>query len=56
MSDSLRKGFGEQAQEKLTPQSQKSTGDVISENVSGAADKVAGTVQPSKFHLHLLAN
>ncbi|KAG9205335.1 hypothetical protein G6514_008914 [Epicoccum nigrum] len=46
MSDNLRKGLGEQASEKLTPDSQKSTTDKIGENVSGAADKVAGSVQP----------
>jgi flagellar hook-basal body complex protein FliE len=46
MSDSLRKGFGEQAQEKITPDSQKSTTDKIGENVSGATDKVVGAVQP----------
>lgn len=43
-----RKGFGEQAQEKLTPQSQKSTTEVISENVTGAGDKIASAVQPSR--------
>ena len=43
-----RKGFGEQVQEKVTPQSQKSTGQVVSENVSGFGDKIAGAVQPSK--------
>ena len=47
MSDAARKGFGEQAQEKLTPQSQKSTGQVIGENLTGAGDKVAAAVQPS---------
>ncbi|KAH7336163.1 putative 12 kDa heat shock protein [Rhexocercosporidium sp. MPI-PUGE-AT-0058] len=47
MSDAARKGFGEQAQEKLTPQSQKSTGQVIGENLSGAGDKVASAVQPN---------
>jgi len=43
-----RKGLGEQAGEKLTPQSQKSTGQVVSENVSSTSDKIAGAVQPSK--------
>merc|ERR1711964_952350 len=47
MSDAARKGFGEQAQEKLTPQSQKSIGQVIGENLTGAGDKVAAAVQPS---------
>ena len=46
MSDLGRKGLGEQAQEKLTPQSQKSTTDKATENVSGIGDKIAGSVQP----------
>lgn len=45
---SRRKGLGEQAQEKITPDSQKSTTDKIGENVSGATDKVAGALQPGK--------
>jgi len=44
----MRKGLGEQAEEKVTPQSQKSTGQVLSENVTGAGDKVAGAFQPSE--------
>ncbi|THV45981.1 hypothetical protein BGAL_0430g00060 [Botrytis galanthina] len=47
MSDSLRKGVGEQVSEKVTPDSQKSTTTKIGENISGGADKVAGAVQPS---------
>jgi hypothetical protein len=43
-----RKGFGEQVQEKVTPQSEKSTGDKISETATGAYDQVAGAVQPGK--------
>lgn len=54
MSDSMRKGLGEQAQEKITPDSQKSTGSKISENVTGAGDKLAGAVQPSKPALQQL--
>jgi len=46
MSDNARKGLGEQVGEKVTPQSQKSYTQVASENISGAADKVAGAVQP----------
>lgn len=46
MSDNLRKGLGEQASEKITPDSQKSTTQKASENVSGFGDKVAGAVQP----------
>ncbi|KAF1929221.1 uncharacterized protein M421DRAFT_419741 [Didymella exigua CBS 183.55] len=46
MSDNLRKGLGEQASEKMTPDSQKSTLDKVGENVSGAGDRIAGAVQP----------
>ncbi|OAL49908.1 hypothetical protein IQ07DRAFT_567372 [Pyrenochaeta sp. DS3sAY3a] len=46
MSDNLRKGLGEQAQEKITPDSQKSTLDKASESLTGAGDRIAGTVQP----------
>lgn len=51
MSDIGRKGLGEQASEKVTPQSQKSTFQVASENVTGAGDKIKGAVQPSKNSL-----
>ena len=46
MSDLGRKGLGDQAAEKLTPDSQKSTGQKASENVTGLGDKVASAVQP----------
>ncbi|CAA9959932.1 hypothetical protein CFE70_003373 [Pyrenophora teres f. teres 0-1] len=46
MSDSMRKGLGEQAQEKMTPDSQKSTMDKASESLTGAGDRIAGTMQP----------
>ncbi|KAL1792940.1 hypothetical protein ACET3X_009447 [Alternaria dauci] len=46
MSDNLRKGLGEQASEKITPDSQKSTTQKASENVSGLGDRIAGAVQP----------
>jgi hypothetical protein len=46
MSDALRKGLGEQASEKLTPDSQKSTSQKAGENLSGAGDRIAGAVQP----------
>ncbi|KAF1830469.1 hypothetical protein BDW02DRAFT_572998 [Decorospora gaudefroyi] len=46
MSDSMRKGLGEQASEKVTPDSQKSTSQKASENVTGAGDRIAGAVQP----------
>ncbi|KAF7898533.1 hypothetical protein EAF00_004979 [Botryotinia globosa] len=47
MSDSLRKGVGEQVSEKVTPDSQKSTTTKIGENISGGVDKAAGAAQPS---------
>ncbi|RDL36485.1 uncharacterized protein BP5553_05837 [Venustampulla echinocandica] len=47
MSDSLRKGLGDQVSEKITPDSRKSYAQQASENLSSTADKVAGTVQPS---------
>ncbi|KAL1922013.1 uncharacterized protein VTP21DRAFT_10655 [Calcarisporiella thermophila] len=46
MSDTGRKGFMEQAKEKMTPEDQKSTGQKISESVSGAADRMAAGVTP----------
>ncbi|KAF1851734.1 uncharacterized protein K460DRAFT_362480 [Cucurbitaria berberidis CBS 394.84] len=46
MSDNLRKGLGEQASEKITPDSQKSTLDKAGESVTGAGDRIAGAVQP----------
>merc|ERR1711974_292066 len=46
MSDNLRKGLGEQASEKMTPDSQKSTTEKASESLTGAGDRVAGMVQP----------
>lgn len=46
MSDQGRKGVLDQAQEKITPDSQKSTLDKASESVSGAYDRAAGAVQP----------
>ncbi|KAF2131184.1 hypothetical protein P153DRAFT_287507 [Dothidotthia symphoricarpi CBS 119687] len=46
MSDIGRKGLGEQAQEKITPDSQKSTMDKAGESLSGAGDRVASAVQP----------
>jgi len=46
MSDTGRKPLTDQAQEKLTPDSQKSTADQAKEGVSNTADSVAGLVQP----------
>ncbi|KAH7122298.1 chaperone/heat shock protein-like protein Hsp12 [Dendryphion nanum] len=47
MSDLGRKSLGDQAQEKITPDSQKSTLDQAKEGVTGAYDRAAGSVQPS---------
>ena len=41
-----RKDFSDKAQEKLTPESQKSVTDKASESVTGAYDKAASAVQP----------
>ncbi|KAL2042702.1 hypothetical protein N7G274_004461 [Stereocaulon virgatum] len=46
MSDAARKDFTDKAQEKLTPESQKSTLDKAKEGVTNAGDSVAGAVQP----------
>ena len=46
MSDLGRKGLGEQAKEKVTPDSQKSTLDKAGESVTGLGDKAASAVQP----------
>jgi len=46
MSDTGRKGLGEQVSEKVTPDSQKSFTDKASENLSGTYDKAAGALQP----------
>ncbi|KAF2257136.1 hypothetical protein BU26DRAFT_513844 [Trematosphaeria pertusa] len=46
MSDIGRKGLGEQAKEKATPDSQKSTLDQAKEGASGVYDRAAGAVQP----------
>ncbi|KAL9037799.1 MAG: hypothetical protein Q9214_005544, partial [Letrouitia sp. 1 TL-2023] len=41
-----RKGIGDQVQEKLTPDSQKSTTEQASEKATTAGDKVAASLQP----------
>ncbi|KAK0507365.1 hypothetical protein JMJ35_010403 [Cladonia borealis] len=46
MSDEARKDFTSKAQEKLTPESEKSTLDKAKEGVTNAGDQVAGAVQP----------
>uniref|UniRef100_A0A0D6R811 Uncharacterized protein n=1 Tax=Araucaria cunninghamii TaxID=56994 RepID=A0A0D6R811_ARACU len=46
MSDDMRKGVTDKAQEKLTPESEKSYLDKAKEGATGAADSVAGAVQP----------
>lgn len=49
LTDYRRKDLGEQAKEKITPDSQKSTLDKASESVTGAGDKLASAVQPGKL-------
>ncbi len=44
---SRRKGFGEQAKEKVTPDSQKTYAQKASETATGVVDNVAATIQPS---------
>ncbi|CCX30425.1 putative chaperone/heat shock protein Hsp12 [Pyronema domesticum] len=46
MSDSLRKPFSDRVEEKITPDSSKSTVDKAKENVTTAADRFAGEMQP----------
>ena len=43
-----RKDLTDKAQEKITPESEKSVLDKAKEGVTDAGDKVASTVQPSK--------
>ena len=49
LTSDRRKGLGEQIGEKAKPESQKPYTEVASENLSGAADKIAGAVQPGRF-------
>ncbi|KAF2258247.1 chaperone/heat shock protein-like protein Hsp12 [Lojkania enalia] len=48
MSDFGRKGLGDQVQEKVTPDSQKSTLDQAKEGITGAYDRAAGSFQPEE--------
>lgn len=41
-----RKGLSEQAQEKVTPDSQKSTFEQAKEGVTGLGDRATGAIQP----------
>lgn len=43
-----RKDLTDKAQEKITPESEKSVFDKAKEGVTDAGDKVASTVQPSE--------
>ena len=47
--DFRRKDLTDKAQEKITPESEKSVLDKAKEGVTDAGDKVASTVQPSKI-------
>ena len=46
MSDAFRKDFSTKAEEKMTPDSSKSTLDKTKEGLTGAGDKVARGAQP----------
>ncbi|KAH0543200.1 hypothetical protein FGG08_002461 [Glutinoglossum americanum] len=46
MTDAGRKSATDQIQEKVTPDSQKSTFSKVSESISGTADNFASSVQP----------
>ncbi|KAH8430688.1 heat shock 9/12 family protein [Aspergillus melleus] len=48
MSDTGRKDFSTKAQEKLTPESQKSTADKISETFTDTSDRIFGAGQPNQ--------
>ena len=43
-----RKDFTEKAQEKMTPESEKSVLDKAKEGVTDTGDKLAGNLEPSK--------
>ncbi|KAI5855236.1 heat shock protein 9/12-domain-containing protein [Tricharina praecox] len=45
MSDNMRKDFSDRAQEKVTPDSSKSTMDKAKESVTDTADRAAGELQ-----------
>ncbi|KAI5821142.1 heat shock protein 9/12-domain-containing protein [Pyronema omphalodes] len=46
MSDSLRKPFSDRVEEKITPDSSKSTIDKAKENITTTADRAVGEMQP----------
>ncbi|CAO2656297.1 Nn.00g051000.m01.CDS01 [Neocucurbitaria sp. VM-36] len=46
MSDAFRKDFSTKAEEKMTPDSSKSTLDKTKESLTGAGDKAARGAQP----------
>ena len=46
MSDSNRKDFSTQLSEKMTPDSQKTTGEKIKETVTGVTDRVKAALTP----------
>ncbi|GAB7360048.1 hypothetical protein MBLNU230_g7570t1 [Neophaeotheca triangularis] len=47
MSDAMRESMGDKAKSNLKPDSEKSYAEKGSEQLKGAADSVAGSVQPS---------
>ncbi|MCJ1240066.1 hypothetical protein MMC14_008066 [Varicellaria rhodocarpa] len=48
MSDTGRKDVTDQVAQKVTPESQKSTLDKLSDTATSAGDKVVGAVQPNE--------
>ncbi|KAF8543062.1 heat shock protein 9/12-domain-containing protein [Trichophaea hybrida] len=46
MSDSLRKPFSDHVEEKITPDSSKSSVDKAKEDVTTTSDKAVGEMQP----------
>ena len=47
MADSGRKSFSTQVSEKITPQTEKTTGEKVKENVTGALDNVKAAITPN---------
>ncbi|CDO55792.1 hypothetical protein DV113_000283 [Geotrichum candidum] len=48
MSDDLRKDFSDKVAEKIKPDSQKTTGEKLTENITNTLDNAAGKLQPDE--------
>ncbi|KAF5095786.1 hypothetical protein D0Z00_003013 [Geotrichum galactomycetum] len=48
MSDDLRKDFSDKVAEKIKPESQKTTGEKLTENITNTLDNAAGKIQPDE--------